>query len=109
LSPVALLSQALAVIIGVEADYLVPANGAREAASQVTRRAASLVGTQADSMNLEFAARPDQATVSLLLAESQIRIRLAPDLLLRCEVSSRDEANADAELKFELGVHFKFK
>jgi hypothetical protein len=44
-----------------------------------------------------------------LLAESQVRVRLAPDLLLRCEVSSRDEPNTDAELTFDLGVQFKFK
>ncbi|HVF16787.1 MAG TPA: hypothetical protein VNA21_07735 [Steroidobacteraceae bacterium] len=100
INPVALLSQAIASIIGVEADYVVLGDG--------SLRAAALVA-QTSGMNLEFAAGREQATVSLLLAESQIRVRLAPDLLLRCEVSSRDEANVDPELKFDLGLQFKFK
>jgi hypothetical protein len=99
-NPVALLSQAIASIIGVEADYVVLGDGSLRAAA---------LAAQTSGMNLEFAAGREQAKVSLLLAESQIRVRLAPDLLLRCEVSSRDEANVDPELKFDLGLQFKFK
>jgi hypothetical protein len=110
LNPVVLLSQAIASIMGLEADYVTLTESSLRTASLVTRRAAlALSGAQVNGMNLEFVAGREQATVSLLLAESQIRVRLAPDLLLRCEVSSRDEANVDPELQFDLGVQFKFK
>jgi hypothetical protein len=110
LNPVLLLSQAIASIMGLEADYITLAEDSRRSASLVTRRASlALSGAQVNAMNLEFVAGREQATVSLLLAESQIHVRLAPDLLLRGEVSSRDEANVDPELKFDLGLQFKFK
>lgn len=47
--------------------------------------------------------------VSLVLAESQLRVRLADDVQLRCEISSRDLENTDAEITFDLGVQFRFK
>jgi hypothetical protein len=110
LNPVALLSQAFASIVGLESGYVVLGNGPRVPASVVARHAAlALSSAQSNSADLEFVAGHEQATVTLLLAESQVRVRLAPDLLLRCEVSSRDDANTDAELKFDLGVQFKFK
>ena len=110
LNPVVLLRQAIASIMGHEADYATLADASRRTASLVTRHASlAFPGSQVNAMNLEFVAGPEQATVSLLLAESQVHVRLAPDWLLRCEVSSRDEANVDPELRVDLGLQFKFK
>jgi hypothetical protein len=109
LNPVVLLSQVIASIMGIEADYITLAHGSRHTASVITRHAnLALSAAQMNAMNLEFVAGPEQATVSLLLAQSQVHVRLAPDLLLRGEVSSRDEANVDPELRFDLGLQFKF-
>jgi hypothetical protein len=63
----------------------------------------------ADDLAIRVATDPDHHRVHLLLAESQVRVRLAHDLLLRCEVSTQDESNTDLELKVDLGVQFKFK
>ena len=52
--------------------------------------------------------------MSLLLAESQVLVKLAPDLQLRCEVLTRDGRDGDLvvsgpELEFGVGVQFRFK
>ena len=103
LNPVALLGQAIASLLGSNTELSALGADGRYAASL----AASL--PPGNDLAVRFAASPKHSRVSLLLAESQVHVRLAQDLLLRCEVSSRDDANADAELKFDLGVQFKFK
>jgi hypothetical protein len=101
LNPVALLGHALASLVG-----------ANSIQSDNARYAVALAGPlfpQAIDFPIRFAPAPEHNRVSLVLAESQVRIRLAHDVSLRCEVSSLDDSNADAELKLALGVQFKFK
>ena len=73
-------------------------------------RADALVSFATDQrLAIDFASGGDEERVSLVLAESQIRVRLAPDLHLRCEISSNERENADAEVELGLGVQFRFK
>jgi hypothetical protein len=101
--PVALLGHVIASLVGTD---VVQDGNVRMAAALASR---SPLFPQARNLTIRFAPDPEHHRVSLLLADSQVRVRLTHDVLLRCEVSSRDESNADAELKLDLGVQFKFK
>jgi hypothetical protein len=100
------VSEAIAALIGVEAQHVVLGSGERYATTLATRSAAIAATNE---LRVQFAASEEHDNVSLLLAESQIRVRLAQDLQLRCEVSSQEELNTDPELKLDLRVQFKFK
>jgi hypothetical protein len=102
-NPAVRLGHAIASLVG--ADFM-QSDNARLSMALATR---SQLFPQADALTIRFAPDPQHNRVSLLLAESQVRVLLARDLLLRCEVSSRDENNADPELKLDLGLQFKFK
>ena len=60
-------------------------------------------------LSVPFAADSETDRISLVLAESELTVKLAQDVQLRCEVSSRDEANIDPELQLGIDVQFRFK
>jgi len=101
-NPVAFLSQVITSVIGVDS-----ATFERVSFGPSISRT-PLVST-ANALSVQFIPGGDQQKVALVLAESQLRVKLTQDWLLRCELASRDEANADAELQVDLGLQFKFK
>lgn len=98
--PIDLLSQTFAAMLGLEQHSLVARRPAAFAAHPVTLR-------RTDALTLP-AMGGEPRTVTLLLAESELRFRLARDLQLRCEVSSHDEPNAAPELQLDFGLEFRF-
>jgi hypothetical protein len=60
-------------------------------------------------LRVPFATGSETDRVSLVLAESELLVKLAHDVQLRCDVTSRDEANIDPELQLGIGVQFRFK
>jgi hypothetical protein len=111
LNPVALIKEVIAALVpttvrGAEAQHILLGGDDRLVMSLATRSAAL---AQTQGMRVQFATDSEQDKVSLLLAQSEVRVRLAQDLQLRCEVSSQDEMNVDPELKLDVGVLFKFK
>jgi hypothetical protein len=106
LNPLTLLSEAIATLIRREARHVTLSDGARYSVQQGARASALVPQSE---MTVRFAQDNEHDKVSLLLAESQIRIRLAQDLQLRCELSSSDEPNLDPEIKLGVGVHFRFE
>jgi hypothetical protein len=111
LNPVALISEVFAALVptmarGPDAQNALLRNSGRNVMPLAIRSAAL---AQTPGIRVQFATQSEQDKVSLVLAQSQVRVRLAQDLQLRCEVSSQDEMNADPELKLDVGVQFKFK
>jgi hypothetical protein len=90
LSPVALLSQAVARLVGADRHRTSNERGA-------------------DAMHVTFSEEGEPDIVSLVLAQSQLRVRLSQAMQLRCELSSLDQANTDPELKLDLRLHFTFR
>jgi len=102
-NPVAFLSQVVAAVLrGETAKASLP----RMSFAQPPAYAPL---TADESLVIQFAPGREHHTIALVLAESQLRVKLAQDWSLRCELASRDEANADAELHVDLGLHFRFK
>jgi hypothetical protein len=60
-------------------------------------------------LSVPFAADTETDRIRLVLAESELRVKLARDVQLRCDVTSRDEPNIDPELQLGIGVQFRFK
>jgi hypothetical protein len=97
LNPVAFIGEVIATLRGTIERSEVDAE-------MLARRSAAIAG-----LSVPFASGRESDRVSLVLAESELRIKLAQDVQLRCEVSSRDEANIDPELQLGIGVQFTFK
>jgi hypothetical protein len=111
LNPVALISEVIAALVpttvrATDTQTILLESNDRDSMSLVTRSAAL---AQTQKIRVQFAANNEHDKVSLLLAQSQVRVRLAHDLQLRCEVSSQDEMNVDPEIKLDIGVLFKFE
>jgi hypothetical protein len=98
--PVLLLRQAIASFVGASVD-----------ASTATRSFAPTVATTRNeqALSVDFSSRHERDRVSLILAESQVRVRLGQDLQLHCEVSSTDEVDREPELGIDLALQFRFK
>lgn len=75
----------------------------------IERGEASHVALATAGLSVPFAADRETDRVSLVLAESELRVKLARDVQLRCDLTSRDEANIDPELQLGIGVQFRFK
>lgn len=76
---------------------------------KIERSEVESVAHATPGLRVPFAADSETDRVSLVLAESELRVKLAQDVQLRCDVTSRDEANIDPELQFGIGVQFRFK
>lgn len=77
------------------------------AAFKPTTLAESARNAASSPLSVDFESGAEDDRVSLLLAESQLRVRLGKELQLHCEVSSRDEF--EPELGLDLALQFKFK
>jgi hypothetical protein len=97
LNPVAFIGEVIATLRGTIERSEVDAE-------MLARRSAAAAG-----LSVPFASGRESDRVSLVLAESELRIKLAQDVQLRCEVSSRDAVNIDPELQLGVGVQFTFK
>jgi hypothetical protein len=94
ITPVTLLRQAFASLLGTI-----------DSQSSMKTFAANL---HEQALSVDFSAPEERDRVSLILAESQVRVRLRQGLQLHCELSSTDEVDREPELGIDFALQFKF-